>query len=378
VRVCAVWVAAGLLAAGCSAAGSGAPGGGQLAAVTAQTLSCDAPLAGGEDTGSDPRPTLQDELDRATRSVDGGAVVALGRPGGAVRYCAAGRADTAGSPLLTDDVFRIASVSKTFVAVLVMQLVEEGRLTLETQVTDVLPELTTAEGISVRQLLNHTSGLADYYDASFEQAVRQDWDRTWTVAEVMERVSREARDFTPPGAKHRYSNTNYMVAGMIVEEITGRPLADTLRARITEPLGMTRTALAPDGPEPVTGFSPALPDGSTESVTYRSMESSAGAAGGIVSTAPDLVTFATALVEGQLVSPASYAEMTDFVDVGNGNGAGLGLFRNSAGQTGHEGTLHGYGALMIVPSAGGEVAVVLSNDTFVDLPELAKSVLTAP
>ncbi|MGC5584884.1 serine hydrolase domain-containing protein [Ornithinimicrobium sp. W1665] len=344
---------------------------------TVQPLPCDAPVEGVEPRGTGPPESVQEVLVGATRSMSGGAVVAIGAEG-AVRYCAAGSADPEGSPLVPDHVFRIASITKTFTAVLVLQLVEEGLLELDDPVTDVLPGLDLADDITVRQLLDHSSGLHDFLDASFDLAVREDWDRSWTSAEILERVALEEREFEPPGTDRRYSNTNYLVAGLIVEELTGRPFAEVLRTRITAPLGMTHTALGPDGPEPVTGFSPIMPAGSTDTVSYRALETSTGAAGGMVSTAEDLMTFAEALTEGRLVSPESWSEMTDVTEVDDGIAVGLGLMEDEAGRLFHEGDLPGYRSLLILPSAAEDGVVVLANDSYINVFLLSERLMPAP
>ncbi|WP_156875734.1 serine hydrolase domain-containing protein [Ornithinimicrobium pekingense] len=367
-------VASGLLITGCSSEGPVTSDGGAAASQQIQPLDCEAPVGGASTAGTANPLSVQDHLEKATQSMSGGVVVALGTAEG-VLLCAAGRADSAGTPLSTGDVFRIASVTKTFTAVLVMQLVEEGRVSLEDQVTDVLPNLTMAKGVTVRQLLNHSSGLPEFLDTSFEQAVREDFARSWTAAEVVARLDKGEREFEPPGAQHRYSNTNYLVAGMLVEEVTGQPLSEVLRARITEPLGMGHTGLGPDRPEPVTGFAPALPGGNTEGISYRALETATGAAGGMVSTAADLVTFATALADGQLVSAESLAEMTDFSLAEDGMGVGLGLMQDEGGMIHHEGRLGGYGSLMILPSPTNDMVVVLSNDMYVNIADLAEDLM---
>lgn len=373
----AAWVVWGALVAGCSVPDPVTTDDSILTSEPVQALACDAPVDVRAAGGQSAHMSVHDHLVEATRSVSGGAVVAVGPPG-AVRYCAAGHADSAGAQLASDDVFRIASITKTFTAVLLLQLVDEGHLRLDEQVTDILPELTLAEGISVRQLLNHSSGLPDFMDASFDLAVKEDWDRSWTATELLEPVSRKERLFEPPGTQHRYSNTNFLVAGLLVEQITGQPLRDSLRTRITDPLGMTQTGFSSGGPEPVTGFSPVLPRGNSESVSYRALDTSAGAAGGMVSTAPDLVKFATALAEGKLISPETFAEMTDFSPVDDGMAVGLGIMEDEAGRIHHEGRLPGYGSLLIFPVASGEVAVVLSNDTYVNVLTLANNILPEP
>lgn len=372
-------VAVALVAAGCSGLPSGPsdPETSTQPTGTAQALPCDAPSVGSPDGGSTAEGSLQRTLEAAVDGRPGGVVVAVGPPG-AVRYCAAGRADSDGSALAADDVFRIGSITKTFTTVMVMQLIEEGDLTLETEVTDVLPDLTVAEDVTVRHLLDHTSGLANYVEPGFDRQLRADWDRAWAAQEVMERVAELVPGLGPPGTVHSYSNTNFVVAGMLIEEITGQSLAQNLQTRIVGPLGLSDTAYGPEGPEPVTGFELILPDGSTDSVSYRSVETAAGAAGGMVSTAADLVTFFTALGSDRLVSAQSWDQMTTDPE---GDGTGLGLFLwTIAGRdsVGHDGAIHGYTSVALLFPDSNEVFVALSNDQGANAPDVAEAILSSP
>lgn len=180
----------------------------------------------------------------------------------------------------------------------------------------------------------------------------------------------------PPGTVHSYSSTNFVVAGMLIEEVTGRSLAQNLQERITAPLGLTDTAYGPEGTEPVTGFALILPGSSTESVSYHSLETAAGAAGGMVSTAADLVTFFFALDDGQLITTASWEEMSSDPQ---GDGVGLGLFKATiAGRdvVGHLGEIHGYSSSVLLLPESDEVVVVLSNDQEVPAGEVAETILS--
>lgn len=370
-------IVASLLSAGCS--GSGGPEvETSTSAPVAQAVPCDAPWERPPpEAAHAAAESLQDQLDLTTDRLDGGVVIAHGPPG-AERYCVAGRADTSGKPLATDDVFRIFSVSKTFTAVMVMQLVEEGQLTLETEVTEVLPDLDLVEGVTVRQLLDHSGGLAEFMDAGFDRELREDWDRTWTAEEVLDWVATLVPPVGGPGAAHTYSNTHYVVAGMVVEEVTGLSLADNLQARITGPLDLTDTAYGPDGPDPVTGFALWLPHGSSEDISLHSVETAAGAAGGMVSTAPDLVDFMTALRDGQLVSSQSWEQMSHFTDAGDGGRFGLGLFEFTMGERtliGHSGSFPGYSSLAAFEPESGEIIVLLTNDQNTPLDPLVETVL---
>ncbi len=372
-------VGVGLLVAGCSGADSSTS---DVVTSTRQpesapALPCDAPYAGVLDGASTTGGSLQSTLEAAVDGVSGGVVAAVGPPG-AVRYCAAGRADSKGEALAVDDVFRIGSVTKTFTAVMVMQLVEEGELTLETEVTEVLPDLTVAKGVTVRHLLDHTSGMADYAEPGFDRTLRGDWDREWTAEEVMDRVEVLVPGVGPPGAVHSYSNTNFVVAGMLIEEVTGQSLAKNLQTRIVSPLGLSETAYGPEGPEPVTGFALLLPRGNSEGVSYSSLETAAGAAGGMVSTAEDLATFFSALDDGQLITTQSWELMTNDA---KGNGVGLGIFTQTIAERaaiGHDGVIHGYSSIVLLLPESDEVLVVLSNDQGVPAWEVAETILSTP
>ena len=119
---------------------------------------------------------------------------------------------------------------------------------------EVLPDLDLVEGMTLGQLLDHSGGLAEFMGAGFDRTLREDWDRTWTAQEVLDRVATLVPPLGAPGTVHAYSNTHFVVAGMVVEEVTGLSPADNLQARITGPLGLTDTAYRPGGPDPVTGF----------------------------------------------------------------------------------------------------------------------------
>lgn len=194
----------------------------------------------------------------------------------------------------------------------------------------------------------------------------------------MARVDDLVPGLGPPGTVHSYSNTNYVVAGLLIEKITGTSLAENLRARITGPLGLTHTAYGAEGPEPVTGSALILPRGSTETVSYRSLATAAGDAGGIVSTAKDLVTFLSALDEGKLVSAHGWEQMTTDTE---GDGVGLGLFKATIAErevVGHDGYIHGYSSFVSLLPGSDEAFVVLSNDQDVAAVQVAETILSSP
>ena len=174
-----------------------------------------------------------------------GARIALQDSDGTITEVTAGTqtVDPASGPVDLDVAWNIGSVTKTFVAVVVLQLAEEGRLDLDAGIDAYLPELPGADRITPRQLLLHTSGLNEYIN---QPAVLSDAQREWTPAELIA-VAEAAGRVGEPDGPHHYSNTNYIVLGEIIEQVTGNSWADEVRTRIAEPLGMASTSvLGPD------------------------------------------------------------------------------------------------------------------------------------
>ena len=268
-------------------------------------------------TSNDPVQGLLDEWASEGR---GGVAVALAGHDGALTAAAAGSAGPDGGTVEADSAFRVGSLSKTFVAVMLLQVVADGTIGLDDPVVAHAPDLTVADGVTIRQLLAHRSGIPEHSDG---ELVLADPGRSWTPADVIDLVADQPRDF-PPGAAFAYSNTNYIVAGMLLERVTGTTLADNLRSRITEPLGLASTYFAPDDTRtPIGAFSNSLPGGDTSGESYRALETASGAAGALVSTAPDLAVFIRALAHGELLDHSLYAEMTNGLP---DNGHTLGVF----------------------------------------------------
>jgi D-alanyl-D-alanine carboxypeptidase len=228
-------------------------------------------------------------------------------------------------PLAPTDRFRIYSITKTFTAVLILQLVDEGVLSLDDTVTDWLddPEVVripNVDRITIRRLLTHTSGVYDYFaeDSPFWQDAYlgedADWSRVWSPEELLAYAdgANHAPDFAP-GEGVRYSNTGYILLGLIVEEATAQPFADRLRQQILDPLGLTDTFFAATEPVPgetVQGYHLFGGDLVNVSATHLSAQ---WAEGGMVSTTRDLMRFGDALFGGELLAPASLEEMLTFI-----------------------------------------------------------------
>ncbi|MEU6394645.1 serine hydrolase domain-containing protein [Streptomyces sp. NPDC046939] len=250
--------------------------------------------------------------------------------------------------------FRIGSVSKTFSSVVLLQLVQEGRLELDAPVNRYLPGLLPDDRITVRHLLTHRSGLADYTDAMFEhtvpgfEAVR---NRVFSYQELVDLSLSEPRT-TEPGVAYKYSNTNFVVVGMLIEKITGKPVADEYQHRIIKPLGLRNTSYVhPDvriAGLHVRGY--LHPDEADEPLVDSTEQtvSWAQSAGAVISSPADLNTFMTALMRGRLLAPKTLEAMTTVTptDTTNTRFYGLGLRRYdlSCGTQvyGHTGTVQGY------------------------------------
>ncbi|MEY2582683.1 MAG: D-alanyl-D-alanine carboxypeptidase [Ilumatobacteraceae bacterium] len=313
-------------------------------------------------TSAVPTDRVQSLLDRWASEGHGGVAVALAGHDEGLTVAAAGSAGPDGGSVEPGSAFRIGSLSKTFVAVMLLQLVDAGTIGLDDLVVDHAAELTIADGVTIRQLLAHRSGLPEYADGELAPAVLADPARTWAPADVLKLVADQPRDFVP-GTQFAYSNTNYIVAGLLLESVTGMTLAENLQSQIIEPLGLKSTYFAPDDTRsPIGGFSNSLPGGDTNGASYRALETTAGAAGALVSTASDLAIFIRALAHGKLLDERTYAQMTKGLP---GDGQTLGVFAADPPSTtgiSNSGNVPGFTAYMQYDPATEDLFVLLLND----------------
>ena len=277
-------------------------------------------------------------------------------------------------PRGAQDRYRVASITKTFVSTVLLQLEAEGELGLDDTVEQWLPGVVHGHGhdgrkITVRQLLNHTSGIHNWtLDPEIQRMVfseeflkhRHD---TWTPERQVQIAMRHRRDFLP-GKGWNYSDTNYIVAGMIIEEVTGHTYGDEIRRRIIEPLGLHATSVPGTGPHLPRPSSRAYsklrdPD---EKKTYDVTEynpSVAGAAGEMISDSADLNRFFTALMRGRLLPKRQLAEMMTTVPIDEEHpdvryGLGLRQSKVSCGREvwAHGGDFHGTVAVAVTTRDG--------------------------
>jgi D-alanyl-D-alanine carboxypeptidase len=306
------------------------------------------------------------------------AVVDAGSPGalvlvddGSSRHeAASGLAVLQGRvPLHARDRFRVGSITKTFVAVVVLQLVYERRLRLDDTVERWLPGLVPGGGrITVRELLGHTSGLADYAgDAAFVRRMLAQPRRRWTPRELVQVAFAEG-PVARPGERFAYASTNYVLLGMVVERATRTSLDDQLRRRIFAPLGLWDTSFAP-GPEVqgryAHGYAPSEYDGIVGSLATARDRSTVGtswawAAGAVVSTAADLSWFFGSLLQGRLLPTRLLEAMRPAP--GARYGLGLAAFRTPCGTAiGHTGALLGTVSAAWSSPDGRRRVVAMSN-----------------
>jgi D-alanyl-D-alanine carboxypeptidase len=275
-----------------------------------------------------PDSELQQAAERLVATSEIPAVITLVEKDGDRTVVAAGEADLAAHRAAhTQDRFWIGSVTKTFVAAVVMQLVAERELRLDDTLDELLPgRIRGGAWIRLRNLLNHTSGIPEYMQLEpWSSAVGRDPRVVIPARRLVSAAAALPLDFAP-GSQAAYSNTNYLVLGEILERLTGRPVAALLRERIFEPLGLTATAFEPArkqlGNDQMHGYD--ITGTEPRDVSLHRL-GGPWTDGAVVSSADDLADFFGALLRGELVPPALVAEMLKVVPSSHGNG--LGMFR---------------------------------------------------
>lgn len=336
-----------------------------IAAAGTALLTTPAAAAGGTVAAAETRQVGHDATQAAMdAAVAAGVpgVVAEVRDSHGVWKGTSGVADlTTGQPRGYGDRFRSGSVTKSLVATVMLQLQAEGRADIDATVDHYLPGLVRGNGhdgtrITVRQLMNHTSGVFNFTeDATFAKKVlgieflNSRYD-DWTPQQVIALALQNPPQFEP-GTAWKYSNTNYLLLGLIIEKLTGRPYAEEIERRVTRPLGMSATYFPgtdPHVPAPTRHYSTFTEDpGKTYDVTELN-PSWAWAAGEMVTNSSDLNRFYAALLGGRLLRPAQLQQMTSTVST-EGNlprqryGLGLIEYETTCGVKvwGHSGGIHG-------------------------------------
>lgn len=274
-------------------------------------------------------------------------------------------------PLRTDHLIRVASITKLYTAALTMLHVERGDLSLDDALSKWLPNYRRANEITVRMLLQHTSGLPDTFE-KFGNLLRSVVSPrySWTLQELVK--CHDGPLHFDPGTRWKYSNANYIFLGIILESVTGKPFHEILRQEILEPNGLSDTFFAPSEgipPRLVSGFDRSLmPFHSEHRPAQTSWASLAYSSGAILSSAGDVAQFTRALFSGRIVSLQTLDLMTVFKPTeGAGTawtGYGLGVVRCQIGGLeywGHEGLFIGSEGYALYNSAGGFCVSVIGN-----------------
>ncbi|MEI5676573.1 MULTISPECIES: serine hydrolase domain-containing protein [unclassified Nocardioides] len=353
---------------------------------------------------ADPRPGhdpgLQRRLDRLVtdQRLPGVIATVRGRDG-RVRSYTAGVGDLRdGSPVPADGRVRIASNTKMFTATVVLQLVGEGKVDLDARVERYLPGVVRGRGndgrrITVRQLLQQTSGLPDYDTIVEAQggSLQSIAGQYFEPYDLLDAALGERRHFKP-GRKWEYSNTNYVVLGLLAQRVTGRPIGEEITRRIIRPIGLEDTYWPRQGEQRIRGVHPRgywadEPGAPYEDITR--MDPSLGwAAGQLVSTTADLGRFMQALLDGRLLAPAQLAQMRRTVrapgfdaEPGWRYGLGLASHRLPCGIRGwgHGGDIQGFETRNLVTNDGrwAVVAVTALPDTLEGIAAVSATVEAA-
>ena len=277
---------------------------------------------------------------------------------------------------------RAGSNTKAFVATVVMQLVAEGKVELDQPITKYLPGAIKDERITVRQLLNHTSGLANYTAYMGLEKFEEVRHRYYEPRELLD-IANAHETTNQPGEKFKYSNTNYLLLGLLTQKVTGRPIAENVDQRIIRKLNLRDTYWPGVGDQTIEGKHPhgyARTSNGVEDVTE--LDPSWGwAAGQIISTTKDLNTFYRGLLKGDLLPQAQLKEMQKTVDTAGemwpGVEYGLGIASSpltcGGRYWGHGGDIHGYETRGGVTADGRafSVAVTALPGTVQGTPEAA-------
>ncbi len=327
---------------------------------------------------------LADELAKGKLA---GAVVGVMKDGRIALVKGYGMADLEdGQAVKPDTIFRIGSITKQFTSAMLLMLVERGQLSLSDPISKYFPDFPHADGITVRHLLNHTSGIHGYTDEAFWGAKSPLGVRMWrahTMPELVAGIAAQDNltDF-PVGTDYRYNNSAYVMAGALVEKLTGKPYAVALDEMIVKPLGLVDTAYDDEitiVPRRAKGYG--LRNGKLANAEALSVSISGGA-GGIRSTATDMLRWHQALFGGKLLKPESLAVMTDPARLNDGRttsqarkpdakgnppmdyGLGLALgTRDGRRVIGHGGAINGFASgLYTFPDRRTTIVVLANTD----------------
>jgi D-alanyl-D-alanine carboxypeptidase len=297
-----------------------------------------------------------------------------------------GSLEASTTPITINDHFRIGSNTKTFTANIILQLVDEGKLGLDDPVSKYQPEVPNGENIAIRQLLNMTSGLYNYAeDEDFNNTLDTEPQKVWEPEELVE-IGFSHQPYFSPGDGYHYSNTNFVLLGMIIEQLTGQPLEQAYQERIFVPLGMSNTLLPERSSAAIPDPHPrgymyqtnvdALETSAVEGEKAEQADESAGepndvtnenpswtwASGGAISTVNDLIIWAKADATGALLSPQAQKERLSWVSPPPSPEVQYGLgVADFGGFIGHDGQIPGFNSFVGYQAQKDATIVVVTN-----------------
>lgn len=335
-------------------------------------------------------PALREDFEASARQLQTpGAVMLLRTPSGEFSAAYGSRTDTGSEPVTLADHVRIGSITKTFTGTVILQLAQEGHLDIDAPVSEYRTDVPNGRNITLSQLLSMRSGLYNYSESlEFNQTLDSDPTKVWTTDELLD-LGFKYPPYFPPGTEFHYSNTNTVLLGLIAEQVDRRPLGVAFQTRFFTPRAMRETAF-PDvsssaiatphprgymyGTNVSTMNSEALPldqQAAARAGTLKPHDvtdwspSWTWAAGGAISTAADLATWATALGDGTLLNPTWQRRRLDSIRPTNPSspsGAGYGLGIAMFGPMyGHTGELPGFQSFAAVDPDRKRTLVVWAN-----------------
>ena len=311
--------------------------------------------------------TLQPLMDRIIADGAPGVIV-LSRNGNDEIILAAGRGNLAPErPIAPTDRTRMGSITKTFVSVVVLQLVEAGEIGLDQTIETYIPGLVpSGPSTTVRQLLNHTSGIYDYWqDEAFLGRLLGDPAQVWSPTSLVD-IATAHPPTSEAGAAWAYSNTNYILLGLLIEAVTGNTVANEIQDRILAPMNLEETSFD-SSPQIAGNYAHGyadLGDAALTNVTLVNPSAAWSAGGGLVSTAEDVADFYAGLMGGALLSSEQLANMMTTIAARDGLAYGLGIAKvdvECGTAWGHQGEFPGYLSVALSSEDGDRQAVVLVN-----------------
>jgi len=306
-----------------------------------------------------------------------GLIISINAPQKRLRYLRAkGSADLfTHKPMNFSNLYRTGSLTKTFTGTIILELIEEGKLKLNDKISSYLPELPYSEIVSVKQILNMTSG---YYEYSMDEYYKSEFSKNplkkWQPIELVNIALSHPLNFIP-GTKWDYSNTNTIIAGLIIEKITSNSFKTEIENRIIKRYGLSNTffpddANMPTGKQYCHGYNSNI--NGIEDVSSSYDPSFAWAAGSLITNINDISVWLKMQLGSVILNPLLQFQRMNWVQMGDNDGYGLALMKVGNGFIGHSGGIPGYSSVSLYqPQSGISVIImfnIISNNPLADIP----------